>query len=130
MRDGRTHLAERGHARDVGELGLGGLQRAPGPLLIVDVVSRPVPSDHLSVLIAQWHTAEKEPPIFTVSPTEAMLDFERLSCRQVSAPGGVQLREVIRMDRSPRGVLRATGIGSLSLIDVLGHAIAAISHHE
>ena len=34
------------------------------------------------------------------------------------------------MDRSPRGVLRATGIGSPGLIDVLGRAIAAISHHE
>src|SRR6476619_2299690 len=86
MRDGRAHLSQRGHARNVGELGLGGLQRALGPLLIVDVVSRRVPSDHVSVLIAQWHTADKEPAIFAVSPPGALLHFEWLPCRQVSAP--------------------------------------------
>ena len=88
MRDRRAHLPERGHARDVGEFGLGGLQRALGPLLILDVVSRRVPSDHFSVLIAQWHAAEQEPAIFAVSSAEALLHFERLACRQVSAPCG------------------------------------------
>jgi hypothetical protein len=135
MRDRRAHLAERGYARNVRELGLGGLQRTLGPPLIVDVVSRRVPSDHLSVLIAQWHTADKEPAIFAVSPAEALLHFEWLPCRQVNAPGGVELREVIRMDRepgasSPQAVIREAGIVSPGLIDEIGGAIAPISRHD
>jgi hypothetical protein len=98
-------------------------------------VSRRVPSDHFSVLIAQWHTADKEPAIFAVSPAEALLHFEWLPCRQVSAPGGMELREVIRMDRepgalSPQAVIREAGIGSPGLIYEIGRTIAPISRHD
>ena len=135
MRDRRAHLAKRGHARDVGELSLGGLQRALGPLLIVDVVSRRVPSNHLSVLIAERYAAAQEPAIFSVSSADALLQFERLACGQVSAPGGFYLREVIRMDRdrppfSLQAVLRETGISSPGLIEELGRPIASMSHHD
>src|SRR5262249_16391092 len=109
-------------------------QRTLGPLLIVDVVSRRVPSDHSSVLIAQWHTADKEPAILAVSPAEALLHVEWLPCRQVSAPGGAEFREIIRMDRepgalSPQAVIREAGIGSPGLIDEIGRTIAPISRH-
>src|SRR5438046_5223576 len=45
----------------LGQIGFAPAQRALGPLLILDVVSRGIPSDHLAVFIAQRHAPDEEP---------------------------------------------------------------------
>ena len=63
----------------LGQIGFAPAQRALGPLLILDVVSRGIPSDHLAVFIAQRHAPDEEPAIFAVSSADALLHLERLS---------------------------------------------------
>src|SRR5262249_30610275 len=54
-------------------------ERAFGPLLILDLVSRGIPSYHFAFFIAQRHTPDEEPAIFAVGSTQALFHVERLS---------------------------------------------------
>src|ERR1700738_228281 len=136
MRGPPRYPAHRGSATvSSRELGVRGLQRVLGPLLVLYIVADSVPADDLAVLIAQRHAAHQEPAIFAVSSAETLLHFERLPCRQVSAPSGINPREIIGMDRDrpalpPQAVLRETDIGSPGLIDEIGRAVGSISRHE
>src|SRR6516164_1351459 len=75
------------------------------------------------------------PPIFAVGSPQALFQLERLAGRQVSAPGGFDQREVIRVDRGPpasslQAVLGKAGIGSPGLIHEIERAVASISRRQ
>ena len=94
-----------------------------------------IPSDHLSVLVAKRYAAHEVAAVFAVGSPQALLDVERLAGWQVSAPGGFDQREVIRMDRdspalSVQAVLGKAGIGSPGPIHEIERAVASISRRQ
>src|SRR5258706_16005809 len=65
----------------LGQISLAPLERALGPLQILDVVAHTIPSDHLAVLVAERDAAHPMPAIFAVGSPQALLHLKRPPAR-------------------------------------------------
>src|SRR3954470_6406074 len=95
-----------------------GLAPAPGvfsALLVLDVRADAVPSDHVSVLVAQRHTVDELPSILAVGAPETHLHSQRPPRRQALAPRVLAGIEIVGMNGDPprparRILLRDAGV--------------------
>src|SRR5258707_3159273 len=71
-----------------------------GAFTVVDVGSRGIPTNHLTLLISEGVVADQEPTILAVLPERPMLEFERKTTRESSLSLISKLFEVLRMEDS------------------------------
>src|SRR3954470_7301770 len=71
-----------------GTVGLAPPQPIFGALLLLDVRTRPIPSDDMALLVAQRHAAEGVPSKFSVGAPQSHLGLKRFALVQAAAPPG------------------------------------------
>src|SRR5882672_5070977 len=112
------------------QIGLAALQGMLGPLSILDVGVRPIPSDDISGPIAQWRRSKQEPTILSVEAPHARLDFLGISICQHSPPNDKKTGKIVRMDYdlpvpAERLLNGQAGIVEPPLVEVFGKAVGS-----
>src|ERR1700722_2787253 len=95
----------------------------------MDVRQQVIPTDDTAVGVTRWESARLEPPIFTIGPTKAMLNFVRRTRLYGVLPGCDHTREfgrVHRIRRTPflQFLKRATEVIKDPPVDVRDSALA------
>lgn len=96
---------------------------APSQLLLrllagIDVRQQVVPADDPTLDVAKWETARLEPPVLTIRPTDAVLEFV----------GQTGLNGVLPRRLHARQVGRVNGITRAPLLQVFKRAAEILEH--
>src|SRR3954463_5539457 len=97
------------------QIGFARAKRFFSPLLVLDARADAVPSDHVSVLVAQRHTVDELPSILAAGAPKTHLHSQRPPRREALAPCALAGFEIVGMNGDPprparRILLRDTGV--------------------